>query len=164
MKWSLLKGGSQEAILKGWKIGRKDWSMPNDTNWTEKSMTTGLVLVLVMNMSQSQDFNNIRAVCDHLDTEWNKMQPTSKEDPWNVLQKTWRTIPEDYLRQFQDSMSKMIQTVLKNKDDHTKDWHSSLSELHTVSELCFSFFIYCIYIIIVYLLHYIILYNMFFCQ
>ena len=51
-----------------------------------------------MNPPQSPDLNVIEAVWDHLDRERNKRQPTSKEEFWDVLQKAWRTIPEDYLK------------------------------------------------------------------
>jgi len=33
-----------------------------------------------MNPPQSSDLNIIEAVWDHLDREWNKKQPTSKEE------------------------------------------------------------------------------------
>lgn len=32
---------------------------------------------------------------------------------WNVLQEAWRTIPEDYLNQLQESMAKRIQPIRK---------------------------------------------------
>jgi len=35
-------------------------------------------------------------VWDHLDRERNKRQPTSKEELWDFLQETWRTVLEDY--------------------------------------------------------------------
>lgn len=38
---------------------------------------------------------------------WNKRQPTTKEELWNVLQEAWTAIPEDYLKKAQKA-----QTVL----------------------------------------------------
>ena len=34
----------------------------------------------------------------------------SKEELWNVLQETWRTIPKDYLKKWQKSLSKWVHT------------------------------------------------------
>ena len=45
--------------------------------------------------SPGPDLNIIEAAWDHLDRYHNKMPPTSKEELWDVLQKAWRTIPED---------------------------------------------------------------------
>ena len=67
------------------------------------------------NPPQNPDLNFIQAVWDHLDREQNKRQPTSKEELQNVLQKAWRTIPEDSLKELQDSLS-----ALKNKGAHIK--------------------------------------------
>ena len=64
-----------------------------------------------MNPAQSPDLNIIEAVWDHLDREWNKRQPTSKEELWDVLQEPWTTIPEDYFKKLQESLSKRVQTV-----------------------------------------------------
>ena len=59
----------------------------------------------VMNPPQRADFNIIEAVWDHFDGEWNKRQKTSKEELWDVLRDAWRTIPEDYLKEAQGSLS-----------------------------------------------------------
>jgi len=47
-----------------------------------------------MNPHQSPDFNITEAMGNHLNRDPNKRQPTSKKELWNVLQETWRTIPE----------------------------------------------------------------------
>jgi len=73
-----------------------------------------------MNPPQNPDLVIVEAVWDHLDREQNKRQPTSKEELWNVLQEAWRTIPGDYLKNGQESLSKSVQAVLKNKGAQTK--------------------------------------------
>jgi len=49
----------------------------------------------------------------------------------------WRTIPEDIPKMWQESLSKRVQTVLKNKGGHTKYWLSSSLELY---KLCYAWF------------------------
>jgi len=76
-------------------------------------------------------------------SSWQTMEPkvaNTKEERQNVPQEAWRTIPEDYLKIWQESLSKSVQTVLKNKGAQTKYLLSSLLELY---ELCFCL-IYCI--------------------
>ena len=82
------------------------------------------------NPPQSLDVNSTEAVWDHLDREWSKRQPTSKEALWDVLQEVWRTISEDYLKKWQEILSKRVQAVLKNKGAHTKYWLLSSLELY----------------------------------
>ena len=84
--------------------------MPNDTRSglkTANNRSGG------MNPPWSPDLDIIEAVWDHCDRERNKRQPTSKEELWDVLQEAWRTIPEDYLKKLQVSLSKRAQAVLK---------------------------------------------------
>jgi len=76
----------------------------------------------VLNPPQSPDFNITEAVWDHLDRERNKRQPTSqKKELWNVIQEYWRTIPEDYLKNLQESLSRIVQAALNNKGTCVKD-------------------------------------------
>ena len=70
--------------------------MPNDTRSGLKISGNGSYGG--MNPPQSLDLNITEAVWDHPDRERNKRQPTSKEELWDVLQETWRTIPEDNLK------------------------------------------------------------------
>ena len=69
---------------------------------------------------QSPDLNIIEAVWDHLDRERNKMQPSSKEELWHVLQEAWRNIPADYLKKLQESLPKRVAAVSTNRGGHTK--------------------------------------------
>ena len=87
-----------------------------------------------MNPPQSSDLNIIEAVWDHPDRERNTRQPTSKEELWDVLQEAWRTIPEDYLKKWQNNLSERVQAVLKNKIADTKCWLSITFKLY---KLCF---------------------------
>jgi len=64
-----------------------------------------------MNPPQSTDLNITEAVWDHVDRGRNKRQPTSKEELWDVLQEAWRTIPEDYFKKWQQSLSKTDEAV-----------------------------------------------------
>ena len=65
--------------------------MPNDTR-------SGLEISdnRFCGVNPPQRLDIIEAVWDHLDREWNKRQPTSKQELWDVLHEAWRTIPEDY--------------------------------------------------------------------
>ena len=74
--------------------------MPNDTRRGLK--VSGNRSYGGMNPPQSPDLNIIEAVWDHVDRERNKRQPTSKEDLWNVLQETQRTLPEEYLKKLHE--------------------------------------------------------------
>ena len=38
----------------------------------------------------------------------------------SFLDKAWKTIPEDYLEKWRESLPKSVQAVLKNKGAHTK--------------------------------------------
>ena len=68
------------------------------------------------------------SVWDHLDRERNKRQPTSKEEPWDVLQEAWRNIPEDYLKKLQKACLRGFR-LLKSKGAHTNYRLSTLLEL-----------------------------------
>ena len=65
--------------------------MPNDTRSGLK--ISGNKSYGGMDPPQRLDLNIIEAVWDHLGREWNERQPTSKEELWDVLKETWRTIP-----------------------------------------------------------------------
>lgn len=42
-----------------------------------------------------------------------KQKAGDTQREWNVFQEAWRTIPEDYLKQLQESMAKRIQAIRK---------------------------------------------------
>lgn len=75
---------------------------------------------------QSPDLNIIEGVWDHLYRQQKKREPTSKGQCWYIA---WRTIPKDNLKKLPESLSKKVQTVLKNDGSHDKDLLSSLLEL-----------------------------------
>ena len=82
----------------------------------------------MMNPPQSSDLTE--AVWDHLERRWNKRQPTSKEELWDVLHKDWRTIPGDYLKKWQESSSERVQAALKDKCARAKYRLLSRLEMH----------------------------------
>lgn len=43
-----------------------------------------------------------------------------KKGLWNVLQEAWRTTPQDYLKELQESLHKRVQAVLKINSSLTK--------------------------------------------
>lgn len=52
---------------------------------------------------------------DHLGREWNKTAADIERRALNVLKEARRTIPEDYLKEFQRNVPKRVQGVLKIK-------------------------------------------------
>lgn len=81
---------------------------------------------------QSLKLNVIEAVWCHRGREWNKRQPTTNEELWMSFKKPG-SIPEYYLKKLQESFSKRVQAMLKNKSDHSKYWLLSLLELYKLS-------------------------------
>jgi len=81
--------------------------MPNDTG----RKISVIRLYGVTDTLMSSDLNIIEAVWDHFDGEWNERQPTSKEELWNVLQQSWRTVPGNYVKKIRQSLSKRVQLV-----------------------------------------------------
>lgn len=57
----------------------------------------------------SLDLNITEAVRDHIDREGNQRQSTSKEQLWNVLQEARKTIPEVYLKKWQESLPGFVE-------------------------------------------------------
>ena len=79
-KWSPCKCGCQETIL--WRVNR-DKGMPDDTRSGLK--ISGNRSYGMINPPQNPDLNFIEALWEHLDTQRNKRQRTSKAVLWNVL-------------------------------------------------------------------------------
>lgn len=63
--------------------------------------------------SRSLDLHIREAVRDHHDGEQNRNQPTSEEEPWNVLQLAWRTFSSGLRK---ESLSNRVQAVLEKME------------------------------------------------
>lgn len=74
--------------------------------------------------------------CEMMLTEWNKRQPTTKEELWkspSEASEAWRIIPECYKKKWQESLPKSVQAMLKNKAGHSKPWLQSSLEVYKLS-------------------------------
>lgn len=71
---------------------------------------------------------------DWLPQSCRQKQPPSKEEVLNVLQETWETTSEDYLKLW--LFTERVRAVLKNKIGHNKYWLLSMLELCKLSSYC----------------------------
>ena len=125
-----------------WKLSEKrlryaKWK--EEVDW--KSVATGFM----EGWTLSRVWNSIIVLkqYDNIDRERNNRQPTSKEELWKFVQEAWGAIPEDYLKKWQESLSKKVQAMLKNKGAYAKYWHfriwtDSVFVLYTVFPLVFA--------------------------
>jgi len=70
--------------------------------------------------AQSPDMNIIENMWAELKKKIAKHTPISKNELWDVVQREWYAIPDDYVRTLYQSLPRRLHHVLMNKGLHSK--------------------------------------------
>ena len=70
--------------------------------------------------AQSPDLNIIENMWAELKNKLSKYHPIQKENLWEVIEKEWYSIPNDYVTGLYKSLPRRINQVVKNKGLHSK--------------------------------------------
>ena len=77
------------------------------------------VLELMTWPPQSQDLNIIEHIWDYLDRKV-EHAPRNTEECFEVLQRKWHNIPQDFITNLYESISRLISAVIKTKGGHSR--------------------------------------------
>ena len=78
------------------------------------------VLELMTWPSQSPDLNIIEHIWDYLDRKKVEHAPRNAEECFEVLQREWHNIPQDFITNLYESNPRRISAVIKAKGGHSR--------------------------------------------
>ena len=78
------------------------------------------VLELMTWPPQSPDLNIIEHIWDYLDRKKVEHAPRNAEECFEVLQREWHNIPQDFITNLYESIPRRISAVIKAKGGHSR--------------------------------------------
>ena len=78
------------------------------------------VLELMTWPPQSPDMNIIEHIWDYLDRKKVEHAPRNADDRFEVLQREWHNIPQDFITNLYESIPRRISAVIKAKGEHSR--------------------------------------------
>ena len=117
------------AVSSGMRLIGHDFNLQQDNNPKHCSrvannylneMAEEGVLELMTWPPQSPDLNIIEHIWDHLDRKKVKHAPRNAEECFEVLQREWHNIPQDFITNLYESFPRRISAVIKAKGVHSR--------------------------------------------